>query len=357
MRGNPIHSLISPILLALFVKLVTIFQIQHLPFNSGGFMSVNTGETAKDLKKSLTPPLAQSQKSWRKHLQTIVILFKLRIVFLLLMAATAGTFIAAGAWPGFGTLLLVWLTGGMAAAGASAINQYWERNTDGQMGRTHKRPLVTGEIQNPQWVPIVGSLLILLPSLYVATFNPPMAFFLLFGAFIYVGIYTMWLKPRTLLNIVIGGAAGSAAVLTGSAATGAWNAPEALILALILFLWTPFHFWSLALLYREEYARSDVPMLPVHTTPRQAAWFVMAHTLPTCIAGLLLATSPALGWLYFLPTLAVTADLFWKNVKLIRQPAPTQARAMFISSNIYLLVLLLAICFGILANGLWQQLA
>ena len=173
----------------------------------------------------------------------------------------------------------------MAAAGASSINQYWERQSDAKMGRTKKRPLVNGEIANPNWVPYVGALLILLPSIAVFPFNPPLTFFLLLGAFIYVFIYTIWLKPRTLLNIVIGGAAGSAAVLSGSAAAGQWNHPGALVLSLLLFLWTPFHFWSLAILYRDDYARTDVPMLPVHTTPKQAAWWIMTHTMPTAIGG------------------------------------------------------------------------
>ncbi len=268
------------------------------------------------------------------------------------MAATAGAFIAAGGWPGLGALLLLWLTGGMAAAGSSAINQYWERHSDGKMGRTRQRPLVNGDIEQVHWVPLVGLALIFIPSLLLLPTNPAMAFFLLLGAFIYVCIYTMWLKPRTLLNIVIGGAAGSAAVLTGSAATGSWNAPGALLLALILFLWTPFHFWSLALLYRDEYARSDVPMLPVHTTPRRAAWWVMLHTVPTCLGGLLLALLPTLGIVYLLPTLWVTADLFWRNVRLIQDPSPPHARALFMSSNLYLLVLLIAVCLGSVITSL-----
>ena len=111
-----------------------------------------------------TPATAVSS-TWRSKLQLIVVLFKLRIVFLLLMAATGGAFMAAGGWPGVGNLLLLWLTGGMAAAGASALNQYWERESDGNMGRTRQRPLVTGEIAQPNWVPYVGIGLVLLPSL------------------------------------------------------------------------------------------------------------------------------------------------------------------------------------------------
>lgn len=287
-----------------------------------------------------------ARSGWRATLDTVVVLFKLRVVFLLVVAATAGAFLAAGGWPGIGTLTLTWITGGMAAAGASALNQFWERKSDASMIRTSDRPLVTGEIANPRWVPIVGLLLILVPSLAVYTFNPALTFWLLAGAFIYVVIYTIWLKPRTLLNVVIGGAAGSAAVLSGSAAAGSWNAPGAVVLALILFLWSPFHFWSLALLYRTDYARADFPMLPAKTSPRGAAAWVMLHAVPAGIAGLALAALPFLGWSYLIPVLLVTIDLFWRSIKLLHDPSPRNARKLFISSNIYLLVLLVAICVG-----------
>ena len=299
------------------------------------------------VKDSFESPLeggAVAVSGWRNAMQTAVVLFKLRIVFLLLMAATGGAFLAAGGWPGWGVMLLTWVTGGMAAAGASAMNQYWERNKDGLMGRTRKRPLVNGDITDPRWVPWVSMALVVVPVVAVLPFNRPLAFFLALGAFIYVGIYTIWLKPRTLLNIVIGGAAGSAAVLSGSAAAGLWNAPGALALAAILFLWTPFHFWSLAILYREEYKRADVPMLPTQTTPQKAAWWVMSHTLPTGILSLLMVVLPGLGWIFFAPVLIITVDLFYRNIQLIRDPSPVNARKLFMSSNYYLLVLLLAIC-------------
>ncbi len=280
---------------------------------------------------------------WRETLDIIIVLFKMRIVFLLVMASAGGAFLAAGGWPGLDKMLLIVLAGGSAASGASALNQYLERKSDGSMGRTEKRPLVNGDIPNPGWVPWVGVALILIPSLAVLPSNPPLTFFLLLGAFIYVVIYTIWLKPRTLLNIVIGGAAGSAAVLSGSAAVGNWADPGALVLSLILFLWTPFHFWSLALLYRDDYSRADVPMLPTQTTPHQAAWWVMSHTLPTGLAGLLLVILPALGWIYFILMLLATLDLFWRNIKLIKDPSPPHARSLFMASNIYLTVLLLTI--------------
>jgi len=298
---------------------------------------------------SVEKPLNERRNRWKETMHLIVVLYKLRVVSLLLMAATGGAFLAAGGWPGWQTILLTWVTGGMAAAGASSINQYWERHSDGKMGRTKKRPLVNGEIANPGWVPYVGAALILLPSIAVFPFNPALTAFLLLGAFIYVFIYTIWLKPRTLLNIVIGGAAGSAAVLSGSAAAGNWNHTGALVLSLLLFLWTPFHFWSLAILYRDDYARTDVPMLPVHTTPKKAAWWVMSHTIPTSIGGLLIVVLPELGWFYFIPVFLITVDLIWRNIKLVRDPSPAHARSLFMSSNYYLLVLILAICFGTMA--------
>lgn len=293
-------------------------------------------------KEDLTPITAQRRSIWNM----IVVLFKLRIVFLLVVAATGGTFLAAGDWPGWNALLLIWITGGMAAAGSSALNQYWERRSDATMVRTSHRPLVTGEIADPRWVPVVGLLLIVIPSLVVFPFNPALTFFLLAGAFIYVVVYTIWLKPRTLLNVVIGGAAGSAAVLSGSAAAGMWNAPGALVLAFILFFWSPFHFWSLALIYRDEYEKADFPMLPAKTSPRAAAWWIALHAAVTGIAGLALVLLPFLGWIYLVPVVLVTASLFWRTVKLILDPSPINARGVFISSNFYLLVLLVAVCVG-----------
>jgi protoheme IX farnesyltransferase len=277
--------------------------------------------------------------------QTLMVLFKVRIVFLLLFAAVGGAFLGAGGWPGAGTLTLLLITGGLAASGASALNEYLEQDSDALMARTRqRRPLVNGAIARPGWVPYVAVSMILGPSLAVLPFNPALAFFLLLGAIIYVGIYTLWLKPRTLLNIVIGGAAGSAAVLSGSAAAGHWNDPGALVLALMLFLWTPTHFWSLAIVYRDDYARGGFPMLPAQTTPRQAAAWVLAHTLPTALAALLLEAHPALGWLYFVPVGLATVDLIAHNIRLLVEPTAKRAFALFKISNLYLALVLLLIC-------------
>jgi len=287
---------------------------------------------------------AEAARPGTSLLQTLPALFKLRIVTLLLFAAVGGAFIAAGGWPGLGKLALLLVTGGLAASGASALNQYLERDTDALMTRTRKRPLVSGAIARPGWVPYVAALMILVPSLAVLPFNPALAFFLLLGAAIYVGIYTVWLKPRTLLNIVIGGAAGSAAVLSGSAAAGTWNDPGAVVLALLVFLWTPSHFWSLASVYRSDYARGGIPMLPVQTGPRQAAAWVFIHTGATVLAALMLAGHPALSLIYLIPVGLASIDLIVRNVRLLARPDGKLALSLFKASNLYLALILLMIC-------------
>lgn len=311
-------------------------------------MSVNMSN-----QDALQPDVVHAGQSWRAFVQMLVVLFKLRVVSLLLLAAVGGAFLGARGWPGFGTLLLVLVTGGMAASGASALNQYLERSSDVIMSRTRLRPLPTGAISHPRLVIAVGLALIYLPTLAVLPFNPALSFYLVLGAFIYVGVYTIWLKPRTLLNIVIGGAAGSAAVMSGGAATGAAADPAVIVLALLVFLWTPSHFWSLAILYKDDYQKVDVPMLPVHTTLRQAAWWVLLHTVATSLAALLLALTPGLGWLYFLPVAGATVDLCWRNFKLIAEPTSPNARSLFIASNIYLTVVLAALLLSSVLHNVW----
>lgn len=318
------------------------------PKLAGSAMSVKTSK-----QETVGKALLNEGADWREFLRMLVVLFKLRIVALLLLSALGGAFLGAQGRPDVGQLLLLLLTGGMAAAGASALNQYFERSSDVLMSRTRQRPLPSGQIEHPRLVIVTGVLLILLPVAAMAPFNGPLAFWLLAGAVIYVGIYTIWLKPRTLLNIVIGGAAGSAAVMSGGAAVGAWQDPAVIILALMLFLWTPSHFWSLAILYRKDYQRADVPMLPARTTTRQAAWWVFLHTGATALAALALAFTPALGWLYFLPVAGATVDMLWRNIRLIRDPHPRTARGLFLASNVYLTVVLGALIVSSVLQSLW----
>jgi protoheme IX farnesyltransferase len=283
-------------------------------------------------------------KQW---LGVLVTLFKLRVVALLLFAALGGALLAAGGQPGFGAVMVLLITGGMSAAGASAINQYLERQRDGLMERTRHRPLALGQLEDPRWALVAGLALVLLATLFALAFNVALAFFVALGATVYVGIYTLWLKPRTLFNIVIGGVAGSCAVLSGGAAVGnaPWQGvadPGVLILALLVFVWTPTHFWSLALAYRDDYARAGVPMLPVQTTPRQAASWILVHALATGITALALVTRPTLGPVYLVVASLASLWLWWRSIRLLFKPDRQRAMAVFVASNAVLGMVLLA---------------
>ncbi|HOA25260.1 MAG TPA: heme o synthase [Aggregatilineales bacterium] len=281
--------------------------------------------------------------SLQELFRTIVSLFKLRIVMLLLAAALGGAFLGAQGVPSLRTLIGIIVTGTLAAGGASAINQYIERERDALMRRTQRRPLPAGEIQRPAailWIAI--GMIVLSVALTLPT-NPLMALYLALGAAIYVGVYTLWLKPRSVLNIVIGGAAGSMAVMTGGAAVRAASDPGVIVLALLLFLWTPVHFWALALFYKDDYATASVPMLPVLETDERTAWWIFLHAASTGFAALVLAVHPALGWLYLLPTAAITGMMMVHSVRLLRQPDRPHAIKLFVTTNIFLLLVLIAI--------------
>jgi protoheme IX farnesyltransferase len=282
--------------------------------------------------------------------KSLMVLFKVRVVMLLLFAAVAGAFLASAGWPGIGPLAVLLVAGGSAAAGASAINQYLERDLDARMERTGQRPLAAQLFAQPRLILYAGTVMILLPSVLLLPSNPELSAFLVLGAAIYIGIYTLWLKPRTPLNIVIGGAAGSVAVLSGSAAAGAWNEPGALLLALLVFLWTPTHFWSLAIAYRDDYARGGFPMLPVQTTPRAAAWWVLVHTGGATVTAVALSAHPALGWLYLVPVALAAVILIWLNIRLILETSRRRALTLFHASNLYLATVLILVCVNTLVT-------
>jgi protoheme IX farnesyltransferase len=278
------------------------------------------------------------------RVRDLVMLFKLRIVLLLLFAAVAGAFLAAEGAPDGSALGVLLLAGGTTAAGASALNEYLERHRDGKMRRTERRPLVTGTLAPSGWLLALALGMTILPAVLVLPAHPDLALFLILGAIIYVGVYTLWLKARTPLNIVIGGAAGSCAVLSGGAALHGWADPGVLALALLVFFWTPIHFWALAIVYRDDYARGGVPMLPVVTTVRRAAVWSLLHGMAAGALGIGLVLHPGLGVAYLVPACAATALLLWQACVLVAWPSTRHAWHLFHSSNLYLALILLAVC-------------
>ena len=159
------------------------------------------------------------------------------------------------------------------------------------------------------------------------------------GAFVYGVVYTVWLKRRSWTNIVVGGLAGSFAVLAGAAAVDPDLAPAPLILAVVLFLWTPPHFWSLATALHKDYAAAGVPMLPVVIGDGAAAWVILGHTVTLS----LLALVPfwfGLGWIYLCSAAAGGAYFTWRSIELVRRPGPPTAMRNFAASLVQLTLLL-----------------
>jgi heme o synthase len=295
-----------------------------------------------------TPAVTLTRSRIGDALDTLVTLFKLRVVTLLVFSSIAGA-LATGLQLGGARMSILILAGTLAAAGASAVNEYIERDRDAVMRRTRKRPLPMSRYARPQRVLLVGAGLILAAVLLSLLNSVAQAVWVAVGALIYVVIYTLWLKPRSVLNIVIGGAAGSAAVISGGAAADAWSHPAVLLLGLLVFAWTPVHFWSLAIVYRDDYAQAGFPMLPAKVSLIVAARWVALHTVFTAVAGVGLLVYARFGALYAGIAVPATFWLGYATIALLRQPGPRMAMALFKCSNVYLGIVLLAVmlAFGI----------
>jgi protoheme IX farnesyltransferase len=230
-----------------------------------------------------------------------------------------------------------------AAAAAGGFNQYAERDLDRLMNRTRRRPFVTGELAaDRRFLWLIGAVLVSSVGAAAAVTNALAAAYVFLGAFFYGVVYTVWLKRRTWWNIVIGGAAGSFAVLAGAAAVSP-GLPAAVpaILAGVLFLWTPPHFWSLAILCRDDYAQARVPMLPVVIGDERCARMILAHTVAlTALA--LVPLAYGMGWIYGAGALIGGALFVVTSVRLARHPSRQAARANFLASLAQLGLLLIA---------------
>jgi protoheme IX farnesyltransferase len=267
-------------------------------------------------------------------------LFKLRIGFAITLCALAGLAMMPGAAPPAWKIAVLGLAVLLSSASAGAFNQYAERDLDARMARTRNRPFVTGALAaGPAWLAVILGVLALGVGLAGLVLNAAAALYVFLGAFVYGVVYTVWLKRRSVLNIVVGGLAGSFAVLAGAAAVDPALAPAPLILAVVLFLWTPPHFWSLATALSEDYARAGVPMLPVVVGESVAARIILAHTA----ALVLLSFVPAMVGLgiVYLGCAALGGGLFlWRSLALVRAPGRKTAMQNFHASLLQLTLLL-----------------
>lgn len=284
---------------------------------------------------------ALSRIGYSHVLSQLVDLFKLRIGLLMAVTALAGYAITPGTRLGVLQLLLLALLVLMASASSGAFNQYIERDLDARMQRTASRPFVTGFfVHGRLWLALIWLLLLVAVAGALYAFNGAAALYLLLGALTYGVVYTVWLKPRTAWNIVIGGLAGSFAVLAGAAAANPQLGPEAICLATVLFLWTPPHFWSLAIALREEYEKAGVPMLPVVVGNARSARIIFASTL-VLVAASITPVFFGMGWIYLTFALVGGMNFLYRNLRLVQKPEPTEAIKNFLASILQLSLLLL----------------
>lgn len=276
---------------------------------------------------------------WRAYLA----LTKPRVISLLLFTTLAAMFVAAKGWPG-GWLLLATAVGGyMAAGAANTINMILDRDIDARMARTSTRPTVTQEI--PLRNVIVFAVALTVGSFVLLWFaaNLLTALLAMVGLAYYVLVYTVWLKRRTWHNIVIGGAAGAIPPLVGWAAvTGEMNALAWYLFA-IIFAWTPVHFWALAMLIREDYARAGVPMLPVVRGPRETVFQIALYAALTAAISIVPFFQRQVGGGYLAVALVLNFVLLTRATQLYRRPERQTARAVFKYSLSYLALLFLAL--------------
>jgi protoheme IX farnesyltransferase len=231
----------------------------------------------------------------------------------------------------------------VASASAGAFNQYIEADSDRLMARTRRRAFASGALPcNGAWLLAIVSLLVLAVAAAAWLVNPVSAGFVLLGALTYAGVYTVGLKRRTPWNIVIGGLSGSFAVLAGAAAADPQIGPLAWLLAAVLFLWTPPHFWSLAIANEADYRAAGVPMLPVVVGGARAARIVHANAVALVAVSLLPLLAGA-GWIYGLGALAGGTHFLRKTRALARNPNRQTAMASFFASMVQLAVLLVAV--------------
>lgn len=290
---------------------------------------------------------AGAQRGVRQVLADYVTISKPRILLLLLMVAWAAMFVAAGGVPGWKPFLAVTLGGTFSTAASGAFNNVLERRRDARMGRTANRPVASGRI-SPAAAVVYASVMSLLAVAVLALPGYMLAAALTAAAIAYyVLVYTVALKPATPHNIVIGGFAGSFPALIGwAAATGTLSWPAAipaLLLALLVFLWTPAHFWSLALLYKDDYAAAEYPMMPNVKGESSTRWQIFAYALLTAACSLLLLASRQAGWLYLGAALLLGGVLVVRSWRLLAHHNPKAYRSFFLFTIQYLGLLLLAL--------------
>ena len=273
--------------------------------------------------------------NWRDFYE----LGKPRVVALIVFTAVVGMFLAVPGWPPLDKLLFGTLGIGLAASGAAAVNHLLDQRVDAVMFRTRHRPLPTGQVTERQvllYALILTMLSMLILTSLVNTLTAVLTFCSLVG---YAVIYTVFLKRASPQNIVIGGAAGAAPPLLGWTAVTGHAGAGAFLLFLIIFVWTPPHFWALAIHRREDYAKVGIPMLPVTHGVAYTKLQILLYTLLLLVVSVLPFVIRMSGLLYLAGALVLGAVFLWYAVRLLRTSDETLPMRTFHYSIWYLSLL------------------
>jgi heme o synthase len=277
--------------------------------------------------------------TWRDYFE----LTKPRVVALIMLTAVVGTLLAAPGLPPLDALILGNLGIALAAASAAAINHLLDRRIDARMARTRRRPLPAGVLTPTQALAFALLLGVASMVILVAFVNVLTAALTFASLIVYAVVYTVWLKRATPQNIVIGGAAGAAPPVLGWIAVTNHVDPHALLLFLIIFAWTPPHFWALAIARRHDYARADIPMLPVTHGVEFTRLHVLLYTVMLCVVTLLPYMTGMSGLAYLVAALVLNARFLWLAIALKLTRREELPMRMFRFSITYLMWLFLAL--------------
>lgn len=280
-----------------------------------------------------------SAATWRDYYE----LGKPRVVLLIVFTAVVGMLLATPELPSWNAFVFGTLGIGLAASSAAAINHVLDRRFDAQMARTQNRPLPTGHLSGQQALLYALLLGVLSMGILIWRVNLLTALLTFASLIGYAVIYTVWLKHATPQNIVIGGAAGAAPPVLGWAAVTGTVDPHALLLFLIIFTWTPPHFWALAIARRDEYARAGIPMLPVMYGVPFTRLHILLYTILLVIVTLLPYLTGMSGLIYLAATLLLGAAFMYYALKLMMKPSERLPMQTFGFSITYLALLFAAL--------------
>ncbi|MDP7090492.1 MAG: heme o synthase [Dehalococcoidia bacterium] len=266
-----------------------------------------------------------------------IALTKPRVMSLLLLSAIAGSFLGAGSMPTLEVIIAVLVGGALASGGAASLNMAYESELDRKMGRTKNRPVAEDRI-SPITAVIFGLLLNIGAFLVLVVMTNVLAAALaIVGTVLYFGIYTVILKRTTTQNIVLGGAAGAVPPLVGYAAAAGSLDLAAWYLFIIIFFWTPPHFWALAIMIKDDYARADIPMLPVVRGVKHTSIQIMLYTVILSAVTILFGiVSDALGLMYMIGAAVLCVAFFWYAFKLTKEPDRPAAVRLYKYSLLFL---------------------